>query len=150
MIESRYWFLEEITAVKGDWPSRIKWLRDNDPLGEDCVVLTGSSMRGLDDAIRALAGRRGEVDSSDRVLLPMSFGDLCRALGIALPSTPRLRPMDFQRDVVDAVADQLHPWCNDLVDAWEIYLRVGGFPQGLLRGPTAGANRPSEKPRRDP
>lgn len=131
VIEPRYWFLDEVTAVKGDWPSRIKWLRDNDPFGEDCVVLTGSSMRGLDDAVKALAGRRGEVESSDRVLLPMSFGDLCRALGIALPSTPRLRPMDFQRDVVDAVADQLHPWCNDLVDAWEIHLRVGGFPRAV-------------------
>ena len=38
----RYWFLDEITAVP-EWPSAMKWLRDNTELGSDCVVLTGSS-----------------------------------------------------------------------------------------------------------
>ena len=42
------WFLDEITAVSGKWWTTIKWLRDNDAgFRSDCVVLTGSSMRGL-------------------------------------------------------------------------------------------------------
>ena len=46
--EPRYWFLDEITAVSGKWWTTIKWLRDNDAgFRSDCVVLTGSSMRGL-------------------------------------------------------------------------------------------------------
>ncbi|MGH3248908.1 MAG: AAA family ATPase [Trebonia sp.] len=27
----RWWFIDGVTAVKGDWATQIKWLRDNDP-----------------------------------------------------------------------------------------------------------------------
>ena len=129
--ESRFWFLDEITAVKGDWPNRIKWLRDNDPFGEDCVVLTGSSSRGLNEATKALAGRRGEASDSNRVLLPMGFRDFCSVIGIELPVTGQIRAKDFLREQATAVIDALHPWLSELIDAWEIYLTVGGFPRAV-------------------
>jgi len=129
--ESRFWFLDEITAVKGDWPNRIKWLRDNDPFGEDCVVLTGSSSRGMNEATKALAGRRGDVRGSNRVLLPMGFRDFCRVLDIELPATDQVRAKDFLREQAVAVTETLHPWLTELIDAWEIYLQVGGFPRAV-------------------
>ncbi len=129
--ESRFWFLDEITAVKGDWPNRIKWLRDNDPFGEDCVVLTGSSSRGMNEATKALAGRRGDVPDSNRVLLPMGFRDFCRVLDIELPATGQVRAKDFLREQAVAVTETLHPWLTELIDAWEIYLQVGGFPRAV-------------------
>lgn len=129
--EPRYWFLDEITAVQGDWPSRIKWLRDNDPFGDDCVVMTGSSARSLDEAIKALAGRRGPVADPNRVMLPIGFGALCRIIGLQLPLIEPIRPKDFLRAQAADVVQELYPWLNELIDAWEIYLRVGGFPRAV-------------------
>ena len=65
---------DEITAAKSDWPQAIARLRDtNLAFKQDCVVLTGSSSRGLVEATKALAGRRGSAARSDRLLLPMGF-----------------------------------------------------------------------------
>lgn len=66
----RYWMIDEITTCEGAWWSAVKNLRDNTAFRDDCVVLTGSSNSGLDEAIKALAGRRGDVGSPDRALLP--------------------------------------------------------------------------------
>ncbi len=42
--ERRWWFIDEVTAIKGDWPAQVKWLRDNDPAFRSAtVVLTGSN-----------------------------------------------------------------------------------------------------------
>jgi uncharacterized protein len=127
----RTWFLDEITAIKGDWPNRIKWLRDNDPFGEDRVVLTGSSARGLAEATKALAGRRGDASPSNLILLPMGFRDFCRVIGLELPDTPLIRAKDFLGKEATAAVQELYPWLNELIDAWEIYLQTGGFPQAV-------------------
>ena len=102
----RYWFLDEITAVE-NWPSEIKWLRDNTEMKTDCVVLTGSSARDLDEARKELAGRRGAAESSDRLLLPMSFRTFCRQFrGGDLPPAPVIRAADFLgRGSQEAVAE---------------------------------------------
>jgi uncharacterized protein len=127
----RYWFLDEITAIKG-WPAEIKWLRDNTELSRDCVVLTGSSARDLEDARKELVGRRGSTAQSERVLLPMSFRAFCAAAGPSeLPASPVLRGRDFHtREAEDAIYE-LQPWLDDLVLAWELYLQVGGFPRAV-------------------
>lgn len=129
--EPRYWFLDEITAVSG-WPRAIKNLRDTTDFGDDCVVLTGSSARDLDEATKELADRRGHAADSDRVLLPMSFRAFCAALGITgLPGLPAFAPRDFcAPDVADALA-QLSPWLGELATAWEMYLLVGGYPRAV-------------------
>lgn len=128
----RFWFIDEITSVDGDWPAEIKWLRDNDAaFAADTVVLTGSAADRLDDATMALAGRQGPVTDPDRTLLPMSFSAFCGMSGLVdLPMVDVLRP----RDLLDrgaTVAQELLPWSDDLVTAWEVYLTVGGFPQAV-------------------
>lgn len=80
--QPRFWFIDEITSINGDWPSTVKNLRDTDRrFHDDTVVLTGSSATRLEDARKALAGRRGPISDSDRMLLPMRFTDFARAAG---------------------------------------------------------------------
>lgn len=128
----RHWFLDEITAVPG-WAPIIKRLRDGNPaFRESRVVLSGSSARDLREATKALAGRRGDVLDSDRLLLPMDFRSFCRSIGVVgdVPEAA-LRPKDL-RSVAGAEAiSELFPFFSELDDAWQIYLQVGGFPRAV-------------------
>ncbi|MDO8187076.1 AAA family ATPase [Conexibacter sp. JD483] len=127
----RYWFLDEITSVPA-WPEAIKWLRDNTAFGEDCVVLTGSSARDLATAQKQLAGRLGSARQPDRLLLPMGFRSFCRAIGIDdVPQLEPVRPRDFLHADVDLALIELLPWTDTLLTAWELFLRVGGFPRAV-------------------
>lgn len=129
----RYWFLDEITSVAG-WPTAIKWLRDNTSMREDCVVLTGSSSRDLDDARKELAGRRGATTRSDRLLLPMSFRAFCRQLSHGAaepPQTPVIRAADFLLPHCEEAVAELVPWLDQLASWWEVYCRCGGFPAAV-------------------
>ncbi len=138
----RYWFIDEITSVAGDWPSTIKNLRDNNPdFATDTVVLTGSSAAGLHEARKALAGRRGEAVKTDRAMLPMRFADIVAAAGVSLPTIPRIRARDLREDATRNAVDALLPYLADLVSLWETYLQIGGFPQAVAawrRTGTAG------------
>jgi uncharacterized protein len=127
----RYWLLDEITAVRGTWSAIVKSGRDGE-LARDCVVLTGSSSRGLRDATKNLAGRRGPTGRSDRVLLPAGFRRFCRLTRVTdLPDVPVLRPADvFTREGRHAL-DELQYFVEPLAGAWEDYLRVGGFPRAI-------------------
>lgn len=129
----RFWFLDEITGVTGGWPQRIKWLRDNDPrFRTDTVVLTGSSSADFRQTMGVLAGRRGPVGGSDRVLLPMGFRTFAGV--VAEQDVPShigpIEMVELASDLSDVVFDLL-PWMHKLVDSWETYLRVGGFPQAV-------------------
>jgi predicted AAA+ superfamily ATPase len=93
---TRYWFIDEISSVIGDWPNTIKNLRDNNPdFAADTVVLAGSSAAQLHEVRKALAGRRGPVDRSDRIMLPMPFTDFARIAEPALPEMASVRPKDL-------------------------------------------------------
>jgi uncharacterized protein len=127
----RYWLLDEITSVP-EWPEAIKWLRDNTAFGDDCVVLTGSSARDLAEAQKQLAGRLGRAAQPDRLLLPMGFRRFARAMGLdGLPQPDPVRICDFMSAEVDAIFTELLPWLDELLSAWELYLRVGGFPRAV-------------------
>jgi uncharacterized protein len=127
----RYWFLDEITAVP-DWPQAVKWLRDNSALAEDCVVLTGSSARDLEEARKQLADRRGRAHDSDRLLLPMDFRAFVHALGRSdLPEVPSFHPRDFLSRRCEQAADELLPWLDELASLWEVHCRIGGFPRAV-------------------
>jgi len=131
--EPRWWFIDEITAVGPGWSDVIKDLRDNTALRRDCVVLTGSSARGFREAINNLAGRRGPDSArSDRLLLPMGFRRFCALTGVAVPDDIPGVPIErlFTREARDAFAE-LSYWTEPLVDAWENYLRVGGYPRAV-------------------
>ena len=134
----RYWFLNEITAVEG-WPSEIKWLRDNTAMRQDCVVLTGSSSRDLDEARNELAGRRGGAGRSDRLLLPMSFRSFFGQLHHdSLPRAPVMRAKDFLGRECEEAVFELKPWLDQLASAWEVYCRCGGFPTAVEAQITRG------------
>ena len=130
----RFWFFDEITSIADGWPAAIKWLRDNDSrFGDDTVVLTGSSAADLGEAVRALAGRRGGVPDPDRVLLPMSFRAFARARSdVDLPEDiPPLSVAHLTPSVLRERVRALAPWLNQLVEQWDAYIRVGGFPQAV-------------------
>lgn len=127
----RYVFLDEITGVVGDWVARIKWLRDNTPLGDDCVVLSGSSSERLEDATKALAGRRGDIAKANRTLLPMSFRAFCAVTGVDVPAVPFIHPRDLLGRDAEAAIRDLRIYLDDLVAAWERYLEIGGLPQAV-------------------
>ena len=126
---NRWWFIDEVTAIKGDWPAQIKWLRDNDTAFRSAtVVLTGSNARGLSEAIGLLAGRRGPVARPDRSLFPMGFKTFAGLLDVDLP---KVEPIDLARLESDHMANQcadLLPYLDGLVRSWELYLINGGFP----------------------
>jgi predicted AAA+ superfamily ATPase len=135
----RYWFIDEISSVSGDWPNTIKSLRDNDPdFAADTVVLTGSSAARLHEVRKALAGRRGSVINSDRTLLPMRFTDVVTASGVGLPEVPTVAPEELADTGLREQIGPLLPYLNDLVMLWEVYLRVGGFPQAVSDWRTTG------------
>lgn len=130
----RWWLIDEITAVGSGWSSVIKDLRDHTALRNDCLVLTGSSSRELREARKSLAGRRGPaVTSPDRLLLPIPFRDFWRLVGgsAELPALEALEPRQMMsRDAAVSIRE-LSYWANELVDAWELYMRVGGFPRAV-------------------
>ncbi|MQA89820.1 MAG: AAA family ATPase [Gemmatimonas sp.] len=135
----RLWVIDEITGVDGPWPENIKRLRDSDPhFSADTVILTGSSAAKFEEARKQLAGRRN-ADRSDRSLFQMGFVDVCRALGVELPESPRLHPAKLaDPEIVAEVVSQMRPWLSALVDAWDRYLQIGGYPQAVefeLRAP---------------
>ena len=128
--DRRYWFIDEITTIADGWPHRIKWLRDNDQwFHDDTVVLTGSSSSDLSESIGVLAGRRGRLTDADRVLLPMGFRTFVELTqgGEAPATTIRLQVGDLTHTRLAEATYALVPWLNVLVDAWDIYLWIGGF-----------------------
>lgn len=128
--QARYWLLDEITSVSGDWATQIKWLRDNDPgFREATIVLTGSNAAALTLASGQLAGRRGAAPNLDRTLLPMGF----RAFVAQLieengPNKAPLPLTEVHSPQARAAYESLIPWLDDLVRLWEQYLQYGGFP----------------------
>jgi predicted AAA+ superfamily ATPase len=129
----RWWLIDEITAVRG-WSSIVKDLRDNTRLRRDCLVLTGSSSRELREARKHLAGRRGPATrDADRLLLPIPFRDFGQLVGglSDVPGLSRLLPREMMSPDAREAIGELSFWSNQLVDAWELYLRIGGFPRAI-------------------
>lgn len=140
----RYWFLDEITSVDGPWPSVIKRMRDtNVDFAEDTIVLTGSSASGLDDATKALAGRRGRAVDADRLLLQMPFSDVAQALGMGAPESPRIRIDNITSADLHETIETLRPWLPAIIDAWDVYLTIGGYPQAVADYCAQGSVDPS-------
>ncbi len=104
--ERRWWFIDEATAIKGDWPAQLKWLRDNDAeFRSATVVLTGSNARGLSEAIGALAGRSGAARRPDRTLMPMGFATVARLLR---PDLPAIEPVELTHLHDSTIGDIFH------------------------------------------
>ena len=127
---TRYFLIDEVTSVP-DWQRGIKWVRDNTATATDCVVATGSSARDVAAGTTYLAGRRGPDVGLDRLLLPLSFPEFARCAGYTLPAPPSL-PFDaFYSEDGRVACQQALVHIGTLVDAFETYLLVGGFPQAV-------------------
>jgi uncharacterized protein len=127
----RFWLIDEITAVSG-WPAVFKSARDDTPLANDTVVLTGSSAHGLTEARRALGpGRVGPAKNPFRVMLPMTFRDFVRVTGRDLPEVPVQGPTLEQDRRLRKVLEDLIPFADEFDLAWQAYLEVGGFPRAV-------------------
>lgn len=129
----RVWLLDEVTGVEGPWPAQVKRLRDTHPsFSDDTVVLTGSSAAQFDEAQKMLGGRR-RAERSDRVLFQMRFVEWVRAVGMDdLPPSPGLSPAELtDGDRFNEAIDRIRPWVPTLIEHWEDYLQIGGYPQAV-------------------
>lgn len=138
----RLWVIDEITGVKGPWPEHVKRLRDSDAhFSADTVVLTGSSAARFEEARKQLAGRR-HAERSDRTLFQMGFMDVCRALELELPESPNITASALgDSEMIQAQVHSVRPWLPAVIDAWDRYLRIGGYPQAVeLELTQAGAD----------
>ncbi len=138
------WVIDEITGVRGPWPENVKRLRDSDAhFSADTVILTGSSAAKFEEARKQLAGRR-HAERSDRTMFQMGFVDVCRALGVELPESPRIDPAELSSpETIADAADDARPWLPALIDAWDRYIAIGGYPQAVefeLTMPQAGTD----------
>lgn len=126
----RYFLIDEVTSIP-EWQRALKWLRDNTAIARDCIVATGSSARDVSAGSSYLAGRRGPDVGLDKLLLPFSFPEFAKCAGYSVPSPPQL-PLEafFSQDGRDACQEAL-VHIGTLVDAFEAYLLVGGFPQAI-------------------
>jgi hypothetical protein len=131
--ETRYWFIDEVSAVRGEWAQTLKWLRDNDSqFKSDTVVLTGSNARALTEAAGVLAGRRGHGENLDRTLLPMGFRSFATILLDGdIPPGPNLAIDQLHQHEAKERFDDAIPWIDPLTTAWERYLQYGGFPRAV-------------------
>ncbi|MDO8672369.1 MAG: AAA family ATPase [Dehalococcoidia bacterium] len=126
----RYFLIDEVTAIS-DWQRGVKWIRDNTMAASDCIVLTGSSAEDVAAGALDLSGRRGPTANVDRLLLPMSFPQFADCAGYSLPSSPKLAFGDFYTENGRLACHDALGYLGVLVDAFEAYLLVGGFPQAV-------------------
>lgn len=66
--------LDEVTYIR-DWDKGIKYLADTGLLADVALVITGSDTVILQEARMRFPGRRGQADTVDFHLLPLSFAE---------------------------------------------------------------------------
>ena len=126
----RYFFIDKITAI-AHWQRAVKWARDNTTMVSDCIVVTGSSATDVAEGTYQLAGRRGPAVELDRLLLPMAFPEFVRCAGYPLPTPTQLPVAAFYSDDGRRACADALVHLDLLVNAFEAYLTVGGFPQAV-------------------
>lgn len=142
---SRYWFIDEVSAISGAWDHELKGLRDGESqFALDTVVITGSNSTRLTEAMGVLADRRGKSVDFDRTLLPMGFASFVGILGSSpKPPRPAIDPGDLRANSAKDAYDNLIPWMTELVELWETYLQYGGFPAAVTAAKAGRAIEPS-------
>lgn len=121
-------FLDEITSVP-DWQLGIKVAWDSGLTADDALLLTASSAHDLKRGAERLPGRRGK--GHDYLQLPMSFRDFCSsAHGVTFEDEP-LAPEEFLTERGHRAVIRLLSQSEKLAEAFDHYLRVGGFPAAV-------------------
>ena len=75
-----YVFIDEVTYVR-DWDIAIKYLADSGALDNVVLLLTGSDLILIQDALKRLPGRRGRAGRVDFHYHPLDFLEFCKLRG---------------------------------------------------------------------
>lgn len=123
-IETSYIFLDEITLPK-EWYRAIKWHIDMGSFKHDVLILTGSLSMFVKGEVETFPGRRGS--GKDFVMYPLSFRDFVKVVSEEIfkkmGKIETLNEEEIKRESLKTL-----PWINELNDAFEVYLKCGGFP----------------------
>lgn len=123
-----YLFLDEVTTVP-DWQLGVKYLVDNGPSDDDCLLCTGSSARHVGS--EQLPGRKGA--GRHYLQLPVSFRDFCRdVLRLPLPDDT-ITPAQALTPAGMRVLKQLNLHGGALERAWGTYRPHRGLSGGTGR-----------------
>lgn len=126
----RYFLIDEVTAI-AEWYRGMKWLRDNSPAQGDCIVVAGSSATDVAEGTGFLAGRRGTGIGLDRLMLPFSFPEFVEHAGYAIRPPVQLPYAAFFEEAGRTACQDALVHLDPLVDAFDHYLTIGGFPQAV-------------------
>ena len=113
-----YLIVDEVTYIKG-WDKAIKYMADAGLLERVVVFVTGSDQVILHQARMRFPGRRGDADTADYHLQPLSFHETVRLKNV-------LNTKDLE--VVTRTDDPLSPdVIEQLFTAFGEYLTHGGY-----------------------
>ena len=117
-MDLRYIFLDEVTYIR-NWDKGIKYLADAGMLENTIMVLTGSDLAIIKEARMRLPGRRGNADTVDFHLYPLSFHE-----------TVKLKKCFSHEELDQLTNSKFEPAplsVNKLFEAFNFYLIHGGF-----------------------
>ncbi len=148
-------FIDEITAVP-DWPRGMKRALDAGILSKVLVVTTGSKATDLRRGTERLPGRKGRLDRTNYLFLPVSFAEFRRVCGkrlgtstlpayllaggspVACSEIARLRRLPEW--IIETTRDWILGECalagrqrRSLVSIVEMLHRCGGTPVGQTK-----------------
>ena len=114
----KYLIVDEVTYIK-DWDKGVKYLADAGLLENVVLVLTGSDLIIIREARMRFPGRRGQSETVDFHIYPLSFREC-----VKLKSN--FTPYEFSR-FEDLSADPSAGLMNRLFIEFDSYLAHGGF-----------------------
>lgn len=108
----RYLILDEITYVRG-WERAIKYLADTGALEQTVLLISGSDLVIMQNAMTCFPGRRGKAKQVDFHYYPLSFREFVSLIGLLPQGDPNTIPSSESITSVYRAFDQ--------------YLMHGGF-----------------------
>jgi len=129
-VKSSVIFLDEVTFVN-EWWRALKSRIDLGKLSRDVIFISGSASLELLAGKERFPGRRGY--GKDYYVLPVSFNEFVSQIK-KIP----VKEFEFSRNIVDNVLKANKLFEKELADAFEIYLRTGGFPLAIKEFLTSG------------
>lgn len=115
--------VDEITFVR-DWAKIVKVLADDGTLDRTVLIITGSDLVVMQDALTQLPGRRGVADEVDFRYLPLDFATFAKLRG-RLPTA--MVDAIAAGAVADPLPDLTHPVLGALEEEFIAYHRCGGY-----------------------
>ncbi len=148
-------FIDEITALK-HWEKSLKILSDRNELSDILVVTTGSKATDLKRGQEKLPGRKGRLNRSDYLFLPISYSEFSKKTKNLLGKNTLLSylltggspiaclEIAVNREIPEYVVTLTKDWVfgetalagrdrSSLLSAFEVFYRFGGSPVGQTK-----------------